>query len=120
MNTIKNQVQLVGRAGHTPELKLFDNGGRLTRVRIATSEQYKNQRGESVENTQWHTVIAWGKLAEHITKHTLKGDLIAIKGKLIHRTYEYRQGLKRTVTEIVAQEFMHMATSRNAEVTEAA
>lgn len=120
MNTIKNQVQLVGRAGQTPELKSFDNGGKLTRVRMATSEQYKNQRGETVEDTQWHTVVAWGKLAEHITRMIQKGDQFAIKGKLVHRQYEDRQGLKRTVTEIVAAEFMMMSSSRAAVNTEAA
>ena len=108
MNAIQNQVQLIGRVGNQPELKTFENGGKMLRLHLATHEHYKDSKGESVVKTQWHTIIAWGKQAENITRLVSKGQQIAVIGKLVHRSYEGQDGVKRFVTEVVVSEFMSL------------
>jgi single-strand DNA-binding protein len=73
---------------------------------IATNDSYKNDKGERVDQTEWHTVVAWGKTAEIIEKFVTKGKQIAIDGKLTHRSYEDKNGEKRYITEVVVSEIM--------------
>ena len=68
MNAIKNKVQLIGNLGMDPEVRVFETGNKMARIRIATSETYNNAKGEQVTETDWHNVIAWGKLAEIAAK----------------------------------------------------
>lgn len=112
MNAIRNQVQLIGRAGNQPELKKFENGAQMVRMSVATNEIYKNSEGEKITDTQWHTVIAWGKVAENLSRIVTKGNEIAIHGKLVHRTYEDRSGVKRYITEVIANDFLQMTTRK--------
>ena len=106
MNTLKNQVQLIGHVGTEPEIKNFEGGRKLANLTLATNETYKNDKGEKVEETQWHKVVAWGKTAEVIEKYVSKGKEIAICGKLTHRRYDDKNGDKRYITEIVANELL--------------
>jgi single-strand DNA-binding protein len=108
MSTLKNSVRLVGNLGMDPEVKVFDNNRRLTKLSLATSEWYKNDKGERVTETQWHNIIIWGaqaKFAEDILK---KGDEVAIDGKLASRSYVDKDGNKKYVTEIVVSEFLKL------------
>ena len=100
MANLRNSVQLIGRLGKDPEVRTFDSGKKLASFSIATSETYKNQKGEKVEDTQWHNLVIWGKLADIAGKYLKKGSEIAIEGKLIHRAYETTNGEKRYITEI--------------------
>lgn len=104
MSTLRNRVQLIGRVGNDPEVKSFDGGKKLATVSIATSESYKNEKGERVEQTEWHRVVAWGKTAEIIEQFVTKGREIAIDGKLTQRSYDDKDGTKRFMTEIVVNE----------------
>ena len=106
MSTLKNKVQLIGHVGNDPEIKSFDGGKKLAKLSIATNESYKNDKGEKVEETQWHNLIAWGKTAETIEKYVVKGKEIAIEGKLTHKSYEDKNGEKRYVTEVVIDELL--------------
>ncbi len=106
MNTMKNKVQLIGHVGNDPEIKIFDGGKKLASFTLATNESYKNDKGEKVEETQWHRLGAWGKTAEIIEKYVTKGKEIAIEGKLSHRDYEDKNGEKRYITEIVVNEVL--------------
>ncbi|PKB16573.1 single-stranded DNA-binding protein [Flavobacterium sp. 5] len=106
MNAIKNRVQLLGNVGNDPEIKNFDEGKKKAILNIATSDSYKNDKGEKVEQTEWHTVVAWGKVAEIIEKFVTKGKQIAIDGKLTHRSYDDKNGEKRYITEVVVNEIM--------------
>ncbi len=106
MSTLKNKVQLIGHVGNDPEIKTFDGGKKLAKLSIATNESYKNDKGEKVEETQWHSLIAWGKTAETIEKYVVKGKEIAIEGKLTHKSYEDKNGEKRYVTEVVIDELL--------------
>ena len=106
MSTLRNKVQLIGHVGNDPEIKTFDGGKKLAKLTIATNESYKNEKGEKVEETQWHSLIAWGKTADIIEKYVVKGKEIAIEGKLTHRSYEDKNGEKRYVTEVVIDELL--------------
>ena len=102
---MKNRVQLIGHVGQEPEIKNFENG-KLANLSIATNENYTNAKGERVEQTEWHRITAWGKTAEIIEKNVSKGKEIAVEGKLSHRSYDDKDGIKRYVTEIVANEIL--------------
>ncbi len=110
MNTLRNQVQLIGHLGQTPELKSFDNGVALMKAPLATNDYYKNNKGEKMQDTQWHNIIAWGKTAEYFKQAMDKGDEVAVKGKLVHRKYEDAQGNTRYVSEVVVSEFMKLGS----------
>ncbi len=106
MYNLKNNVQLIGRLGAKPEIKTFDNGKKLANISLATNESYKNQKGEKVEETQWHRLSAWGKIADIAEKYTDKGMEVAISGKLVYRSYENKQGEKQYSTEIQVNELL--------------
>ena len=106
MNALKNKVQLIGHVGTDPEIKNFETGKKLANLSLATHEVYKNDKGEKVEDTQWHRLSAWGKMAEIIEKYVNKGKEIAIEGRLVHRSYEDKSGEKRFATEIVINDIL--------------
>ncbi|RTY96010.1 single-stranded DNA-binding protein [Flavobacterium sp. GT3R68] len=106
MNALKNRVQLIGNVGNDPEIKILDGGKKLANFTLATNERYKNDKGEKVEETQWHRLTAWGKTAELIESYVTKGKEIAIEGKLTHRSYEDKNGEKRYVTDVVVNEVL--------------
>ena len=106
MNAMKNRVQLIGHIGQEPEVKTFDGGKKVANITIATNDYYINDKGEKIENTEWHRVTAWGKTAEIIEKYVTKGKEIAIDGKLTHRSYDDKDGTKRYVTEVVVNDLL--------------
>ncbi|MGB5645764.1 single-stranded DNA-binding protein [Muriicola sp.] len=106
MNALKNKVQLIGNLGQDPEVVNLDNGNKLAKFSIATNETYRNTKGEKVTDTQWHNIVVWGKLAEVVEKFLNKGNEVAIEGKLIHRSYETKEGEKRFVSEIKCNELL--------------
>lgn len=103
---MKNRVQLIGNAGNDPIIKTLDGGRKVANLTIATNDSYKNDKGERIEQTEWHTVVAWGKTAEIMEKFVTKGKQIAIDGKLTHRSYDDKNGEKRYITEVVVSEIM--------------
>ncbi len=106
MNAIRNKVQLIGNLGQDPEVVNLDSGNKVAKFSIATNETYKNSKGEKITETQWHNVVVWGKLADVVEKFLLKGSEVAVEGKLIHRTYETKEGEKRYVSEIKCNELL--------------
>ena len=106
MYALKNKVQLIGNLGNAPEVRTLDGGKKMAKFSIATNETYRNAKGEKVTETQWHKVIAWGKLAEIAEKYLSKGTEIAVEGKLINSHYTDKQGIKRYVTEVHANELL--------------
>ncbi len=108
MNTLRNRVQLIGHLGQEPKLVTFDSGKKKMTVSIATNEVFRNAKGEKVTDTQWHNVVAWGKTAENIAKYLKKGSEVAVNGKLVHRNYEDKEGIKRYITEVIVDEYMFL------------
>ncbi len=106
MNALRNSVQLIGNLGNDPEIVNLDNGNKLAKFSIATSDSYKNAQGEKIEDTQWHNVVAWGKTAEIVENYLTKGKQVAVEGKLVHRSYETKEGEKRYITEIKCNELL--------------
>jgi single-strand DNA-binding protein len=92
MANMKNRVTLIGRVGQQPEIKTFESGKHRCQFSLATNEKRKNAQGEVTEDTQWHAIILWGALAEIADKYVQKGDLCALEGKLVYRTYEDSNG----------------------------
>ncbi|NBL65013.1 single-stranded DNA-binding protein [Flavobacterium sp. NST-5] len=106
MSKLRNRVQLIGHVGQEPEVKTFGEGKKVANITLATNDFYRNEKGEKVEQTEWHRVVAWGKTAEIIEKFVQKGKEIAIEGKLTYRNYEDKNGEKRYITEVVADEIL--------------
>lgn len=106
MYALKNKVQLIGNLGNNPEVKSLDGGKKLARFTIATNESYRNANGEKVTETQWHNLVAFGKLAEIIEKYMTKGSEVAVEGKLTYRTYNDKEGNKKYFTEIQVNELL--------------
>jgi len=106
MSTLRNKVQLIGNVGNEPEITNLESGKKVAKFSIATNESYKDSKGEKVTNTQWHNIVAWGKIAEIIEKYVGKGKEIALEGKLTSRSYETKEGEKRYVTEVVVDEIL--------------
>lgn len=117
MNSLRNQVQLIGYLGKDIELKNFDKGMCLAKAPVATSEYYRNSQGEKVQETQWHNVVAWGKTAELMSQLLHKGDEVALKGKLIYKSYKDAEGKARYSTEVVISEFIKMGAREKAAAT---
>lgn len=112
MSTLRNKVQLVGNVGQEPTITDLESGKKVARVSLATNENYKNSKGEKVTDTQWHTLVAWGKTAEIIEKFVSKGNEIAIEGKLTSRSYDDKDGNKRYVTEVIVSEILLLGNAK--------
>jgi single-strand DNA-binding protein len=106
MYALKNKVQLIGNLGNAPEVRNTETGKKLVRFSVATNEQYKNAKGERVTETQWHNIIAWGKVADIAEKYLAKGSEVALEGKLVSRNYTDKEGNKKFVTEIQVNELL--------------
>lgn len=106
MNSIKNSITLIGNLGKDPEIKQLQSGRSVARFSLATNETYRNQKGDKVTTTQWHNIVAWGKTAETMTTLLKKGKEVVVHGKLTYRIYEDKEGVTRSIPEIVADEFV--------------
>ncbi|NMH28281.1 single-stranded DNA-binding protein [Flavobacterium silvaticum] len=106
MNSIRNNVRLIGNVGQDPEIKNLENDRKLATVTLATTDTYRNDKGEKVEDTQWHRIVAWGKQAELIEKYVTKGKELALEGRLIHRSYDDKNNEKKYITEVVVNELL--------------
>ena len=112
MNTLRNKVQLIGNLGNNPEIISLESGKKLARFSLATNESYTNAKGERITNTQWHSLVAWGKVADIVENYLEKGKEIAIEGKLTNRSYETKEGEKRYTTEIVVNELLMLGNNK--------
>jgi single-strand DNA-binding protein len=110
MYALKNKVQLIGNLGGKPEIKNTENGKKLAQFNIATNESYRNAKGEKITETQWHRVVAWGRLADIAEKYLDKGKEIAIEGKLVNRSFTDKDGNKKYITEIQVNELLMLGT----------
>ncbi len=121
MSRSLNKVQLIGHVGKDPEYTFTSGGTAVATFRLATSESWKDKNGALQESTDWHTIVVWNSqyrnLADIVHKMVHRGSRIYVEGKLKYRTYESRDGSKRTVTEIIADSIILLdakpATSEN-------
>ncbi len=101
-----NKVILLGRLGRDPEVRNFQNGGRVVNLRLATSERYKDREGNQQERTEWHSVAIFNeRLGEVAEKYLRKGSEVYIEGQLETRKWQDQSGQDRYTTEIVLRQF---------------
>jgi single-strand DNA-binding protein len=113
MYSLRNKVQLIGNLGKNPEIKTTESGKKLVRFSLATNEVYTNNKGEKVKETQWHNLVAWGKVADIAGKYLIKGSEVVIEGKLITKDYQDKQGIKKYFTEIQVNEILLLSSNTN-------
>lgn len=106
-----NKVILLGNLGKDPELRYTSSGVAVATFSVATNESWKDPDGNMQERTQWHNIVAWRKLAEICGEYLKKGAKVYLEGRLQHRNYDDKNGVKRYVTEVVLDE-MVMLDSR--------
>jgi len=105
-----NKVILVGNLGSDPELRYTGNGTAVCNFRVATSESYKDKEGNQIETTEWHTVVAWARLAEICGEYLKKGRQVYIEGSLQTRPWEDKEGVTRYTTEVKAREMQMLGS----------
>jgi single-strand DNA-binding protein len=105
-----NKVILVGNLGADPEVKFLGSGTQVANFRIATTENRVNRSGEKISLTEWHRIVAFGKLAEICGKFLSKGKQVYIEGRIQTRTWEDKDGNRRYTTEIIAMQMQMLGT----------
>ena len=112
MYALKNKVQLIGNLGNNPEIRTTESGKKMAKFSVATNENYRTAKGDKVVETQWHNLIAWGKVADIAEQFLSKGSEVAIEGKLINRNYTDKDGNKHYVTEVQVNEILMLGDKK--------
>jgi len=109
MNALRNKVQLIGRLGQDPEIRTLESGKKVAHFNLATNESYRNAEGTKIDETTWHSIVAWNGLAELSSKFLGKGKEVCIEGRISYRSYTDKNGVQRNVTEIVATDLVMLS-----------
>ena len=104
-----NKVQLIGRLGADPETRFTQSGIQVTTFSLATNRQWTGKDGQPQEETEWHSVVTWDKLAQICSEYLVKGALVFVEGRLHTRSWE-TDGHKQYRTEIVASDMLMLDT----------
>ncbi len=107
-----NRVELIGRIGRNPEMRYTAEGQAVTRFSLATD---RPTRAAAKSDVDWHQITLWAKLAEFANIYAMKGRLVFVAGRIAYRSWEGRDGVKRTGTEIVASELILLDRKPDAE-----
>ncbi len=110
-----NRATLLGHAGRDPEIRSLANGGKAASFSLATTEKWTDREGKPVESTEWHRVVVYGPAVDIVEQRLRKGDAVLVEGRIANRKYTDRDGVERSVTEIVAagpQAMMNMLGAR--------
>lgn len=110
-----NKVILIGNVGKDPDVKHLDSGVSVANFPLATSENYKNKEGERVTKTEWHNIVAWRGLADVVDKYVQKGKQLYIEGRLRSRSYDDKDGVKKYITEIFADNLQMLGRKGDAD-----
>ncbi len=98
-----NKVILIGNLGRDPEIRYTTSGQAVANFTIATTEGHTNKDGDKQEYTEWHRIVAWGRLAEICGEYLSKGKMIYVEGSLRTRSWEDKEGKTRWTTEVIAR-----------------
>jgi single-strand DNA-binding protein len=101
-----NKVSLIGNLGKDPDIQYLEGNVAVARISLATTETFKDKTGDTHTQTEWHAVVLWRGLAELANKYLRKGSLVYMEGKLKTRSYHDKEGNKRYVTEIMAEQLI--------------
>jgi single-strand DNA-binding protein len=105
-----NKVMLIGHLGKDPELRYTGTGRAVATFSLATNESWKDQEGNAQERTEWHKIVAWGKLAEICGEWLKKGKQVYVEGRIQTRNYEDKEGIKRYITEVVVSDMLMLGS----------
>lgn len=108
-----NKALLIGNLGEDPDLSYTDGGTAVCNLSIATNESWTDDNGREQTRTEWHDVVAWGRLAEVVAEYLSKGSSVYVEGKIETRSWEHKDGSTRYSTEIKAQEVNFLGGSEN-------
>ena len=100
-----NKVLLIGNAGNDPEARTIESGSTVARVSLATNESYKDKAGEWQTQTEWHNLILWSGLADRARDQVKKGSTLYVEGKIQNRKYTDKDGVEKSITDIVVNSF---------------
>ena len=103
-----NKVMIIGNLGSEPEMRFAPNGNPVTSFRVATNRQYTTADGERKEETEWFSVVAWGRLAEQCNQFLTKGRPVYVEGRLSTRSWESQDGQRHYRTEVVAERVLFL------------
>jgi len=104
-----NKVMLIGNLGKDPELRYTASGQAVAGFSLATSEKFKNRSGEFEERTEWHNIVAWGRLAEIAGEYLSKGKTVFVEGRLQTRKWQDKSGNDRYTTEVVCEKMQMLS-----------
>jgi single-strand DNA-binding protein len=110
-----NKVILIGNLGKDPDVRYLDNGVAVANMSIATTENYKNKKGDRVSQTEWHEIVLWRGLAEIAEKYLKKGSSVYIEGKIRTNKWVDKEGVTRNKVEIMADKMNMLSKSINNE-----
>lgn len=111
-----NKVILIGNLGKDPECRTLENGTKVANFSLATTESYKDKKGEKQQNTEWHNIVFYGPVVEVVGKYLKKGSKIYLEGKLRTRSYE-SDGVKKYTTEILGSQLTMLSSADKQQVT---
>ena len=111
-----NKITLMGNLTRDPEIKQTNTGTPVARIGIATSRQWKDKNGEIKEDVQFHTVVAWSNLAQSAVKYLKIGSPAYIEGRMTYRKYKDRNGIEKTIPEIIASEIIFLPTKGDKQI----
>ena len=113
-----NKVIVIGNLGRDPEVRSLPSGQNVANLSLATTAQFKDRKGEQQNRTEWHRVVAFGKLADNCQQFLSKGRQVYVEGRLTTRQYEAKDGSgKRTRTEIIALQMRMLGNRANGNAT---
>ena len=113
-NKHTNKVFLRGNLGKDPEVRELQGGNYMARMSMATNEKTSTSDGRTREDTQWHNLVAWGRTAKEMGDSLRKGNQVAVEGKLVHRTYDGKDGQRRYITEVVIERYVPVTSEQAA------
>jgi single-strand DNA-binding protein len=108
-----NKVILIGRLTQNPELRYTPSGAQVATFTLALNRVYNNRQGEKVEDTTFIDIVVWQKVGESCAKYLSKGSLVAVDGRLQSRSYDDKQGIRRKVVEVVANDVRFLSSARD-------
>jgi single-strand DNA-binding protein len=101
-----NKVTLIGNLGKDPEIQTLEGNIKVAKFSLATTENYKDSNGQNQSTTDWHNIVLWRGLADLANNYLKKGSLVYVEGKLKTRSYDDKDGHKKYVTEIMAEQLI--------------
>ena len=110
-----NKAMIIGNLGRDPEMRYPQGGQAVTNFSVATNRRWTSQDGEAHEETEWHRIVAWGRLGETCNEYLSKGSSVYVEGRIQTREYEDREGVTRRATEVVASEMQMLDRRQRAD-----